>query len=123
MNERGELLDIPIRLVMALMIGTLCLGVLVQFIGTAERSVIRDLDVHLDTSRYSSTQKRLVVKVNDASSGEPVSGATVQVSYPGGSQAKTNSSSSFSFLVPRNTIVTVRVTHSQYLPWEGQIAT
>jgi hypothetical protein len=121
-NERGELMDIPIRLVMALMIGTLCMGVLTQFIGTAERSVIRDLDVQLETRSYNRTQKRLIVEVYDASSGDPVSGATVQVFYPGDTQAKTNSSNRFSFLVPRNTLITVRVSHPGYLPWEGQIA-
>lgn len=116
-------MDIPIRLVMALMIGMLCMGVLVQFIGTAERSVIHDLDVQFQTHSYSSTKSRLTVEVNDASSGESVSDATVQVLYPGGSLARTNSSNHFSFLVPKSTIVTVRVTHPNYLPWEGQVAT
>jgi len=100
MDEKGQLMDIPIRLVMALVIGMLCMGVLVQFVGTAERTVIKDLDVQLDTRSYSSTKKRLTVEVNDASSGDPVGGATVQVTYSGGSDAKTNSSNSFTFLHP-----------------------
>lgn len=119
MDEKGQLMEIPIKLVLSLVVGMLCMGVLVQFVGTAERSVIKDMSVQCTASRG-----RLTVKVFDGATGDPLYGSTIQVSYPGGSQAKTLSSTSnqWTFTVPRGVVATVRVSRQGYIPWEGQVA-
>ncbi|MFN4132764.1 MAG: hypothetical protein ACK4GQ_00100 [Candidatus Hadarchaeales archaeon] len=119
MDEKGQLMDVPIKLVLSLVVGMLCMGVLVQFVGTAERSVVKDMSV-----QCSASSGKLTVKVHDGATGDPLYGATIQVSYPGGSQAKTLSSTAnqYTFTVPGGVITTVRVTHQGYIPWEGQVA-
>jgi len=123
MNHKGQLMGVPIKLVMALVIGTMAMGVLMQFVGTAERMVLRDMDV-----RFSTSSNRLTVKVYDATSGDALGGATVMVKYLGGMKAHTlgTNSNQYTFTIPMEsgsyTIVTVRVTHSGYIPWEGEAA-
>ena len=43
MDDKGQLMGVPIKLVMALVIGTMTMGVLMQFVGTAERNVLKDI--------------------------------------------------------------------------------
>lgn len=121
-DNRGQMMDLPIKLVMALVVGMLCLGVLSRFIGTAQRSIISDMRVNLKTQDYSPTRKRVLVEVYDAFSGIPLNNPTIEISYPAGREAITPDGNSASFLVPRGVIATVRVTAPNYLPWEGQIA-
>lgn len=45
MKEKGQLMGVPIKLVMALVIGTMTMGILMQFIGTAERTILKDMKV------------------------------------------------------------------------------
>lgn len=122
MDSRGQLMGVPIKLVMALTIGAVAMGIMMQFMGTAERAGIRDMDVAL-----SVTGNRLTVKVYDAATGNPLNGATVVVSYPGGTKAETlrSSSNQYTFTIPTggrtDVIVNVRVTHSGYIPWESQV--
>jgi len=121
MEETGQLMGVPIKLVMALTIGAIAMGIMMQFMGTAERSGIRDMDVALSVSG-----NRLTVKVYDAATGNPLNNATVVVSYPGGTKAQTlgPSSNQCTFTIPlsgrSNVVVNVRVTHSGYIPWESQ---
>ncbi|MEM1689193.1 MAG: hypothetical protein QXU01_00250 [Candidatus Hadarchaeales archaeon] len=122
MNNRGQMMDLPIKLVMALVVGMLCLGVLSRFIGTAQRSIISDMRVNLRVQDYSSSKKKVLVEVYDASSGVPLNSPTIEISYPAGRDAITPSGNSASFIVPSGVIATVRVTAPNYLPWEGQIA-
>lgn len=122
MDSRGQMMDLPIKLVMALVVGMLCLGVLTKFVGTAERSIIADMKVNLSVRPYSQSRRTVVVEVYDASSGAPLSSPTIEISYPGGMDFATPSSNSASFLVPPGVIAKVRVTCPKYLPWEGQIA-
>lgn len=123
MDERGQLMGVPIKLVMALVIGVMTMGILMQFVGTAERSVLRDMDV-----RFSISKNRLTVKVYDAASGDALGGTTVVVKYPGGMDAHTlgKNSNQYTFTIPMHgakaAIVTVQVTRSGYIPWQGQAA-
>ncbi|MEM2875022.1 MAG: hypothetical protein QW567_03270 [Candidatus Hadarchaeales archaeon] len=122
MDSRGQLMGVPIKLVMALTIGAVAMGIMMQFMGTAERSGIKDMDVALSVS-----SNRLTVKVYDAATGNPLNNATVIVSYPGGTKAQTLgvSSNQYTFTIPlngrSNVVVNVRVTHSGYMPWESQV--
>lgn len=115
-------MDLPIKLVMALLVGMLCLGVLTKFIGTAQRSIISDMRVSLSVQSHSSSSRRVVVEVYDATSRAALNGPTIEISYPGGGEALTPAGNRASFIVPVGVIVTVRVTYPNYLPWEGQIA-
>jgi len=121
MDERGQLMSVPIKLVMALTIGAVAMGIVMQFLGTAERSGIKDMDVNLSVS-----SNRITVRVYDAATGNPLNNATVVVTYPGGTKAHTlgYSSNRYTFTIPLNgrsdVVVNVRVTHSGYIPWESQ---
>ncbi|HDI12920.1 MAG TPA: hypothetical protein ENF64_02255 [Hadesarchaea archaeon] len=123
MEERAQLTGVPIKLVMALVIGTMAMGVLMQFVGTAERTVLRDMDV-----RFTTSSNRLTVKVYDAASGDALNGATVVVKWIGGMKAHTmgTNSNRYTFTIPMNgadvVVATVQVTHAGYIPWEGQVA-
>ena len=123
MEEKGQLMGVPIKLVMALVIGTMTMGILMQFVGTAERTVLRDMKV-----TFSTSSNRLTVKVYDAQSGDALNGATIVVKYPGGMKAQTlgQSSSQYTFTIPMNgasvLVATVQVTRNGYIPWEGQAA-
>ncbi len=116
-------MGVPIKLVMALVIGTMTMGILMQFVGTAERTVLRDMKV---TTGASSN--RLTVKVYDAQSGDALGGATIVIKYPGGTSAKTlgEGSNQYTFNIPMNAadtvVTTVQVTRNGYIPWEGQAA-
>ena len=123
MEEKGQLMGVPIKLVMALVIGTMTMGVLMQFVGTAERTVLKDMRV-----TFSTSSNQLTVRVYDAASGDPLRGATIVVKYPGGTQASTLRTNSYqhTFTIPLNdadvVVATVRVTQNGYIPWEGQAA-
>ncbi len=123
MEEKGQLMGVPIKLVMALVIGTMTMGVLMQFVGTAERTVLKDMRV-----TFSTSSNRLTVRVYDAVSDDALEEATVVVKYPGGTKAHTlgTNSNQYTFTIPLNgadvVIVTVRVTRNGYIPWEGQVA-
>ncbi len=122
MKERGELIGVPIKLVIALVIGVMCMGVLTQFVGTADRTMLRDMKVTFDISGND-----LTVSVYDAQSQDPLNGATISVKYPGGTLARTLSSESNShtFTVPIEddaVITKVRVSQNGYIPWEGEAA-
>ncbi|MEW6222681.1 MAG: hypothetical protein AB1476_05185 [Candidatus Hadarchaeota archaeon] len=123
MDEKGQLMGVPIKLVMALVIGTMVMGVMMQFVGTAERTVLRDMDV-----RFSVSSNRLTVKTYDAASGDALYQATIVVKYPGWTDGQTlgTSTNQYTFTIPTNgadvTIVTVQVTRHGYIPWEGQVA-
>jgi hypothetical protein len=122
MDERGAM-DIPIKLVIALAVGAISMGVLTQFVNTSERMMWRDLRVLLSYRGGGSLQ----VSVFDGETGQPLNGATVEVRYPGGVKMHTlgSSSSSYTFSLPRSGVpylASVRVTHPGYLTWEGQVA-
>jgi len=123
MDDRGQLMGVPIKLVMALVIGVMVMGVMTQFVGTAERMVLRDMKVTVSTSG-----NRLTVKVLDAQSEDAIGGATIVVKYPGGMKAHTcgESSNQYSFTIPMGDskvlIARVRVTRNGYIPWEGEAA-
>ena len=127
MEEKGQLMGVPIKLVMALVIGTMTMGILMQFVGTAERTVLRDMDVRF-TIPTASPRNRLTVKVYDAASGDNLGGATVVVKYPGGMKAHTlgADSNQYTFTISLNganvVVATVQVTRNGYIPWEGQVA-
>lgn len=116
-------MGVPIKLVMALVIGTLAMGVLMQFIGTAERTILRDMEV-----RFSTSNDQLTVKVYDAASGDELGGATIVVKYPGGMKAHTlgTDSNQYTFTIPLGgsdvVVATVQVTRSGYIPWMGEVA-
>jgi len=124
MDEKGQLMGVPIKLVMALVIGTMAMGILMQFVGTAERTILRDMKVTFPRT----TSDNLSVKVFDAQSGGALGGATIVVKYPGGMKAHTCSedSNQYRFTVPMEganyVVVTVRVTRNGYIPWEGEVA-
>jgi hypothetical protein len=123
MDNKGQLMGVPIKLVMALVIGTMTMGILMQFVGTAERTVLRDMKVTFP----STSRSKLTVKVVDAQSGNALTGATVVVKYPGGTLAKTlGENSQYQFTIPMSdanvVIATVQVTRNGYIPWEGQVA-
>jgi hypothetical protein len=91
------------------------MGVLVQFIGTAERSIIRDMDVRASVK----SGNKLTVKIYDAATGEDLNGATVVVSYPGGIKAHTlgANSNQYTFDLPDDAVLaTLRVSHEGYIP-------
>ncbi len=121
MEEKGQLMGVPIKLVMALVIGTMTMGILMQFVGTAERTVLRDMKV-----TFSTSSNRLTVNVYDAQSGDALNGATIVIKYPGGTQAKTLSEQRnyWEFTIPSTGVIvtTVQVTKNGYIPWEGQAA-
>ncbi len=123
MNHKGQLMGVPIKLVMALVIGTMAMGVLMQFVGTAERTVLRDMEV-----RFTTSSNRLTAKVYDAASGDALGGSTIVVKYPGGMKAHTlgTNSNQYTFTIPLNgadvIVATVQVTRNGYIPWEGQVA-
>ena len=122
MDEKG-IMGVPITIVMALVIGVMCMGVMMQFVGTAERTVLKDMRV-----TFSTTSNRLTVKVYDAQSGDALGGATVLVKYPGGMKAHTlgANSNQYTFTIPMEkgayVVANVRVTYSGYIPWEGEVA-
>ena len=122
MEEKGQLMGVPIKLVMALVIGVMVMGILTQFVGTAERIILRDMHVTFDTSGSTFT-----VNVQDAQSRAPLGGATIVVKYPGGMKAQTlgEDIGSYTFSIPVSNgyaVANVRVTHSGYIPWEGEVA-
>ena len=122
MGQKGQLMGVPIKLVMALVIGVMIMGILTQFVGTAERTVLRDMNVVFNISG-----NHLAVEAYDAQSGDSLGGVTIVVKYPGGMKAHTCSmdSNRYTFDVPIEAdyaIVTVRVTHNGYIPWEGEAA-
>jgi len=123
MDSKGQLMGVPIKLVMALVIGTMAMGVLMQFMGTAERTVLRDMKV-----TFSTSSDQLTVRVYDAASNDALGGATVVVKYPGGMKAHTlgTDSNQYTFTIPLEgadvLVATVRVTRNGYIPWEGQVA-
>ncbi len=123
MDSKGQLMGVPIKLVMALVIGTMAMGVLMQFVGTAERTVLRDMKV-----TFSTSSNHLTVRVYDAASNDALGGATVVVKYPGGMKAHTlgTDSNQYTFTIPLEgvdvVVATVRVTRNGYIPWEGQAA-
>ena len=123
MDDKGQLMGVPIKLVMALVIGTMTMGILMQFVGTAERNVLKDMDV-----AFSISGKKLTVKVYDAASGDALGATTILVKYPGGTDARTlgKESNQYTFTVPMNgakvIIATVQVTRNGYIPWQGQAA-
>jgi len=123
MNKKGQLMGVPIKLVMALVIGTMTMGILMQFVGTAERTILKDMKV-----TFPSTSNNLTVEVFDAQSGDALGGATIVVKYPGGMKAHTCSedSNQHRFTLPMDgaeyVVVIVRVTRSGYIPWEGEVA-
>ncbi len=122
MDEKGAM-DIPIKLVIALAVGAISMGVLTQFVNISERMVWRDMRVLLSYKGGGSLQ----VSVFDAETGQPLNGATVEVRYPNGLKLHTlgPSSSSYTFRLPTSGtpyLARVRVTRPGYLPWEGQIA-
>ena len=122
MEDKGQLMGVPIKLVMALVIGVMVMGLLTQFVGTAERTLLRDMSVNFDVSGSS-----LTVNVGDSQSRDAIGGSTIVVKYPGGMLAHTleEESGSYTFSVPVSegyAIANVRVTHNGYIPWEGEVA-
>ncbi|MCS7131935.1 MAG: hypothetical protein NZ934_04330 [Hadesarchaea archaeon] len=123
MDRGGQLIGVPIKLIMALVIGTMAMGVMMQFMGTAERTILRDMDV-----KFSISGNKLTVKVYDAASGDNLGGATVVVKYLGGMKAHTlgTNSNQYTFTIPLKgndiIVATVRVTRHGYIPWEGEVA-
>lgn len=125
MEEKGQLMGVPIKLVMALVIGTMVMGILTQFVGTAERTVLKDMKVTFSRT----TGGDLGVTVKDAQSGDALGGATITVKYPGGTMAKTlaDSTNTYTFSdIPMGSadviVVNVHVTRNGYIPWEGEAA-
>lgn len=115
-------MGVPVKLVIALVIGVMAMGILTQFVDTADRVMLRDMKVTFDTGG-----NQLTVNVYDAQSQDPLNGATISVEYPGGQLAKTLNpdSNSYTFDIPEkqeDIITTVRVTHNGYIPWEGEAA-
>lgn len=115
-------MGVPVKLVIALVIGVMAMGILTQFVDTADRTMLRDMKVNFDIQG-----KNLEVNVKDAQSRDPLNGATITVEYPGGTLAHTlgPKSNSYTFSVPsqnETAVVNVRVTHNGYIPWEGEAA-
>ncbi len=122
MRNKGQLMGVPIKLVIALVIGVMSMGILMQFVDTADRTMLRDMRVTFDISG-----DQLEVNVYDAQSRDPLNGSTISVNYPGGKLARTlpSDSNAYTFSVPvdgKTVIVGVRVSHSGYIPWEGEAA-
>ena len=122
MDEKG-IMGVPITIAMALVIGVMCMGVLMQFVGTAERTVLKDMRV-----TFSTSDNRLTVKVYDSQSGDALGGATAVVKYPGGMDAHTRglNSNRYTSTIPVErgayVVANVRGTHSGYVPREGEVA-
>lgn len=115
-------MGVPVKLVIALVIGVMSMGVLTQFVDTADRTMLRDMKVTFDIKG-----RDLTVEVYDAQSRDSLNGATIAVEYPGGTLAYTLSldSNSHTFTVPvedGSVITKVRVTRNGYIPWEGEAA-
>ncbi|KXA92470.1 hypothetical protein AKJ64_03050 [candidate division MSBL1 archaeon SCGC-AAA259E17] len=110
------------KLVIALVIGVMAMGILTQFVDTADRSMLRDMRVIFDING-----DQLKIEVYDAQSGDPLTGSTIKVEYPGGTLARSlaQDSHSHTFSVPFEgdaVITEVRVTHHGYIPWQGEAA-
>lgn len=115
-------MGVPVKLVIALVIGVMSMGVLTQFVDTADRTMLRDMKV-----TFGIQGSDLTVEVYDAQSQNPLNGATIAVEYPGGTLAYTLSldSNSHTFSVPAEdgpVITKVRVSRNGYIPWEGEAA-
>ncbi len=124
MKEKGQLMGVPVKLVIALVIGVMVMGILTQFVDTADRTMMKDMKVN--TIVYEES-KEIEIDVDDAQSGDPVYGPTIQIDYPGGSIVRTlkNSTSSYTFdyeKAPSDTIASIKVTQHGYIPWKGEIA-
>lgn len=122
MEEKGQLMGVPIKLIIALVVGVMAMGILTQFVDTADRAMLRDMEVNFNVSG-----DELTITVQDAQSQKPLNGVTISVDYPGGTLAKTLSQNSnshtFSVPVENETVITdVRVTKNGYIPWEGEAA-
>jgi hypothetical protein len=123
MDKKGQLTGVPIMLVMSLVIAAVAMGIMTQFMNTAERTALKDMQV-----KTRVTGNRLKAEVFDAQSGEKLGGTTMVVKYPGGSKAHTlgDSSNSYTFSIPLGgadyVIASLRVTRQGYIPWEGEIA-
>lgn len=119
MDARG-ITEMPLKLVIAVAVGVFCLAVLTQYAKTAERLMLRELDVQFQTSKG-----KLTVRIFDAQTGAAVGGATVVINYHGGRVARTlgANSNSYTFTLPNSvTLVNVRVSKNGYFPWEGEVA-
>ncbi len=122
MKEKGQLMGVPIKLVIALVIGVMSMGIMTQFVNTADRTMLRDMKVTFETR---GTQ--LTVKTFDAQTQEALTGATIAVNYSGKKLAHTldPDSNSYTFSLPEKEkviIADVRVTHNGYIPWKGEAA-
>ena len=123
MDKKGQLMGVPVKLVIALVIGVMSMGILTQFVNTADRTMLRDMMVDFDISGND-----LEVKVFDAQSEKPLNASTVVVDYPGGKLAHTlgSHSNSYTFHLPVEedevVVAQVRVTHNGYIPWKGEAA-
>ena len=115
-------MGVPVKLVIALVVGVMSMGILTQFVNTADRTMLRDMKVE---AKMSETGENFTVEVFDAQTDEPLDGATIKVDYPGGTLARTlgSDSNSHTFDDPTGfdtVIANLRVTHHGYIPWEGQ---
>lgn len=115
-------MGVPVKLVIALVIGVMSMGILTQFVNTADRTMLRDMNVTTEISGNN-----LTVNVCDAQSQDPLNGATIAVECLGETLAHTlePNSNSYTFSVPTKddvVIVSIRVTHNGYIPWEGEAA-
>ncbi|MFW5912056.1 MAG: hypothetical protein ACOCTL_01150 [Candidatus Hadarchaeota archaeon] len=122
MDDKGQLMGVPVKLIIALVIGVMAMGILTQFVDTADRTMLKDMKV-----TFNTTGSQLEVNVFDAQSQDPLHGVTISVEYPGGKLAKTldTESNSHTFDIPiegGDTITKVRVTRNGYIPWEGEAA-
>lgn len=122
MDDKGQLMGVPIKLIIALVIGVMAMGILTQLVDTADRTMLRDMEVD-----FAEVEEDLTVEVFDAQSQEPLTGVTISVDYPGGESAKTltggSNSHTFSFPGLEDTVIAnVRVSKNGYIPWEGEVA-
>lgn len=122
MNEKGQLMGVPIKLVIALVIGVMSMGIMTQFVNTADRTMLRDMKVTFETDG-----EQLKVKVYDAQSQKPLNAGTIVVKFNGQKLGRTlgPDSNSYTFSVPiknQVTIAEVKVTHNGYIPWKGEAA-
>ncbi len=122
MRQEGQLMGVPVKLVIALVVGVMSMGILTQFVNTADRTMLRDMEVEAE---MSETGENFTIEVFDAQSGEPLNGATLKVDYPGGTLAQTldSDSNTHTFHDPTGydtVIADLHVTHHGYIPWQGQ---
>ena len=122
MNEKGQLMGVPIKLVIALVIGVMSMGIMTQFVNTADRTMLRDMEV-----KFETTKNQLKVRTFDAQSHKPLTGVTIVVNYSGNKLAHTldADSNSYTFSIPKEdevVIASVRVTRNGYIPWKGEAA-